>query len=118
MRKNQRTDCIVGAKEQCYNREAGRAHVLPGDKNGKWYAAILRVEKSKLGLKEEGTVDIINVKCEPDMVGLLTQTYGFLPGYHMNKKYWITMLLDGSVSEAKILDFLDMSYDLIDGKKD
>ena len=156
MRKNQRTDCIVGAKEQCYNREAGRAHVLPGHwgveylkreeifeyvkkqygtipeylwksspksailrhKNGKWYAAILRVEKSKLGLKEEGTVDIINVKCEPDMVGLLTQTYGFLPGYHMNKKYWITMLLDGSVSEAKILDFLDMSYDLIDGKKD
>lgn len=79
---------------------------------------ILRVEKSKLGLKEEGSVDIINVKCEPDMVGLLTQTYGFLPGYHMNKKYWITMLLDGSVSEAKILDFLDMSYDLIDGKKD
>ena len=85
-------------------------------KNGKWYAAIMRVEKSKLGLKEEGTVDIINVKCEPDMVGLLTQTYGFLPGYHMNKKYWITMLLDGSVSEAKILDFLDMSYDLIDRK--
>lgn len=74
-------------------------------KNGKWYAAILRVEKSKLGLKEEGTVDIINVKCEPDMVGLLTQTYGFLTGYHMNKKYWITILLDGSVSEAKILEY-------------
>ena len=84
-------------------------------KNGKWYAAILRVEKSKLGLEEEGMVDIINVKCEPDMVGLLTQTYGFLSGYHMNKKYWITILLDGTVSEAKILDFLDMSYDLIDG---
>ena len=73
-------------------------------------------EKFKLGLKEDGMVEIINVKCEPDMVGLLTQTYGFLPGYHMNKKYWITMLLDGSVSEAKILDFLDMSYDLIDRK--
>ena len=60
-------------------------------------------------------VDIINVKCEPDMVGLLTQTYGFLPGYHMNKNTGITILLDGTVSEAKILDFLDMSYDLIDG---
>ena len=71
-----------------------------------------------MGLEGEGSVDIINVKCEPDMVGLLTQTYGFLLGYRMNKKYWITMLLDGSVSEAKILDFLDMSYDLIDGKKD
>ena len=51
-------------------------------KNGKWYAAIMRVEKSKLGLKEDGEVEIINVKCEPDMVDLLTQTYGFLPGYH------------------------------------
>ena len=87
-------------------------------KNGKWYAAVLQAEKSKLGLEGGGTVEIINVKCEPDMVGFLTQTYGFLPGYHMNKKYWITMLLDGRVSEAKILDFLDLSYDLIDQKKD
>lgn len=85
--------------------------------NGKWYAALMQVEKSKLGLEGDTKVDIIDVKCDPDMVGLLTQTYGFLPGYHMNKKYWITMLLDGTVSEAKILDFLDMSYDLIDGGK-
>ena len=84
--------------------------------NGKWYAVIMQVEKSRLGLEGDTKVDIIDVKCDPDMVGLLTQTYGFLPGYHMNKKYWITMLLDGTVSEAKILDFLDMSYDLIDGK--
>jgi len=48
------------------------------------------------------------------MVGVLIETYGFLPGYHMNKEHWITMLMDGTVSEAKILDFLDMSYDLID----
>ena len=76
----------------------------------------MRIEKSKLGLEEVGLIEIINVKCEPDMASLLTQTYGSLPGYHMNKKYWITMLLDGTVSEAKILDFLDMSYDLIDGR--
>ena len=86
--------------------------------NGKWYAVLMQVEKSKLGLEGDTKVDIIDVKCDPDMVGLLTETYGFLPGYHMNKKYWITMLLDGTVSEAKILDFLDMSYDLIDQKKD
>ena len=86
-------------------------------KNGKWYAVLMQVEKSRLGLEEESMVDVINVKCEPDMVGLLTQTYGFLSGYYMNKKYWITMLLDGRVSEAKILDFLDLSYDLIDQKK-
>ena len=60
-------------------------------------------------------VDIIDVKCDPDMTNMIIQTYGFLPGYHMNKQHWITILLDGSVSEAKVLDFLDMSYDLIDG---
>ena len=82
-------------------------------KNGKWYAVLMQVKKSKLELEGEGTVDIINVKCEPDMVGVLIETYGFLPGYHMNKEHWITMLMDGTVSEAKILDFLDMSYDLM-----
>ena len=84
-------------------------------KNGKWYAVIMRVEKSKLGLDGDGTVDVLEVKCDPEMTGMINQTYGFLPGYHMNKQHWITILLDGSVSEAKILDFLDMSYDLIDG---
>lgn len=54
--------------------------------NGKWYAVLMQVEKSKLGLEEDTKVDILDVKCDPDMVGLLTQTYGFLPGYHMNKK--------------------------------
>lgn len=40
-------------------------------KNGKWYAVLMQVKKSKLELEGEGTVDIINVKCEPDMVGVL-----------------------------------------------
>ena len=78
-------------------------------KNGKWYAIIMAVEKK--------TLNILDVKCDPDLVGMIIQTYGFLPGYHMNKRHWITILLDDSVSEAKTLDFLDMSYDLIDSGK-
>ena len=83
--------------------------------NGKWYAVIMNVERSKLGLDGDGTVEIIDVKCDPEMTGMIIQTYGFLPGYHMNKQHWIMILLDGTVGESKILDFLDMSYDLIDG---
>ena len=83
--------------------------------NGKWYAVIMNVERSKLGLDGDDTVEIIDVKCDPEMTGMIIQTYGFLPGYHMNKHHWITILLDGTVGESKILDFLDMSYDLIDG---
>ena len=84
-------------------------------KNGKWYAVFMTVEKSKLRLEGNDLVDIMDVKCDPEMTSMIIQTYGFLPGYHMNKQHWITILLDGSVSEAKTLDFLDMSYDLIDG---
>lgn len=84
--------------------------------NGKWYAVIMNVERSKLGLDGDDTVEIIDVKCDPEMTGMIIQTYGFLPGYHMNKQHWITILLDGIVGESKILDFLDMSYDLIDRK--
>ena len=83
--------------------------------NGKWYAVIMNIERSKLGLDGDDTVEIIDVKCDPEMTGMIIQTYGFLPGYHMNKQHWITILLDGTVGESKILDFLDMSYDLIDG---
>ena len=75
----------------------------------------MSVEKSKLGFEGDDTVDILDVKCNPEMTGLIIQTYEFLPGYRMNKQHWITILLDGSMSEAKTLDFLDMSYDLIDG---
>ena len=82
--------------------------------NGKWYAVIMNVERSKLGLDGDDTVEIIDVKCDPEMTGMIIQTYGFLPGYHMNKQHWITIFLDGIVGESKILDFLDMSYDLID----
>lgn len=87
-------------------------------KNGKWYAVIMHVAKSKLGLEGDEGVEIINVKCESNMAGIITQMEGFLPGYHMNKRHWITILLDGSVEKSKILDFLDMSYDLINGKRE
>ena len=79
-------------------------------KNGKWYAVFMTVEKSKLGLEGNDLVAIMDVKCDPEMTSMIIQTYGLLPGYHMNKQHWITILLDGSVSEAKTLDFLDMSY--------
>ena len=60
------------------------------------------------------TVETIG-KRKPDMISVMTHMKGFLPGYYMDKSNWITILLDGTVQEAKILDFLDMSYDLTDG---
>lgn len=59
----------------------------------------------------------MNVKCEPEMVHVLTQAEGFFPGYYMNEEHWISILLDGTVDEIKILDFLDRSYELLDKRR-
>ncbi len=85
--------------------------------NKKWFAVIMDLNKTKLGLPENETVDVVNLKCDPIMTGTLHKESGIFPGYHMNKSYWITVLLDGSVDDDKIKWLLDLSYDLTDTKK-
>ncbi len=82
------------------------------DLNGKWFAALLTVGKDKLGFKGTDEIEILDLKCDPLLIDGLMGNDGFLPGYHMNKKYWITILLDGSVPDDKIFGLIDLSYDL------
>lgn len=83
----------------------------------KWYAAIMNVSKSKLGFQEEQSVDVVNVKCDPVLVGSLLSKKGFLPAYHMNKTTWISILLDESVPDAEIISLLELSYDCVSPKR-
>lgn len=83
----------------------------------KWYGLIMPVKKRKLGLKEDGIVDVINLKCEPIFAQVLCKQDGILPAYHMNHTNWISILLDGSVDMDTILNQIDMSYKLTDSKK-
>lgn len=56
----------------------------------------------------------INLKCDPDFALLLRQRYaGIIPGYHMNKRHWNTVVLDGSVPDDLVLDMIDDSYELV-----
>ena len=76
--------------------------VLRNMMSGKWYAIIMCVKRQILGLDGDGFVDVMNVKCDPILVGSLRMKNGFLPAYHMNKDKWISILLDGSVSREEI----------------
>jgi predicted DNA-binding protein (MmcQ/YjbR family) len=59
----------------------------------------------------------INLKCDPDLAIDLREKYSsVIPGYHMNKKHWNTVLLDGSVSDKEVFSWIDHSYELITGK--
>ena len=54
----------------------------------------MNVEKSKLGLLEEGMLEVVNLKCDATLLGSLQGEKGIFPGYHMNKANWITVALD------------------------
>lgn len=59
-----------------------------------------------------------NVKCDPDLAVELRENYDcVLPGYHMNKKHWNTVIVDGSVKRSKIREWIDHSYELVRGKR-
>lgn len=78
--------------------------------NRKWFALIMDVPKNKLGLQGEGLLDVVNLKCDPILIGSLREESGFLPAYHMSKDNWITVALDGSAPDNKIKMLLDMSH--------
>ena len=78
--------------------------------NRKWFAIIMTVRNKSLGIEGEGYKDVINVKINPADIYDLLQVPGILPAYHMNKKHWITILLDGSVNQRAIKKLLDYSY--------
>ena len=83
----------------------------------KWYSIMMDVSSGKLGLEGERTVDVMNVKCNPIMIGSLLSEKGFLPAYHMNKNHWISIVLDDSVSDDQIKPLLELSYNSVAPKR-
>ena len=78
----------------------------------KWFAMIMDLPESRLGLDGQKIIDVVNLKCDPILIGSLRLEQGFYPGYHMNKENWITVALDESVPDEKLRMLVDMSYEL------
>jgi predicted DNA-binding protein (MmcQ/YjbR family) len=59
----------------------------------------------------------VSVKCEPALAERLRETHPeVLPGYHLNKRHWNTVIVDGSLPEQMIEDMIEDSYDLVVSK--
>ncbi|MFW2476856.1 MAG: MmcQ/YjbR family DNA-binding protein [Sediminibacterium sp.] len=60
-----------------------------------------------------------NVKCDPDLAIELREQYpqSVLPGYHMNKKHWSTIVVDGVLSTRQLKEFINHSYQLVGKRK-
>lgn len=78
----------------------------------KWFAVIMNVTGSKLGLKTDKEVDILNVKVRPEHTGSLRMMEGILPAYHMNKEHWISLLISEPLLKEVIYELLIDSYEL------
>ncbi|EHH0253303.1 MmcQ/YjbR family DNA-binding protein [Escherichia coli] len=86
--------------------------VLRHQRGDKWYAIVMNVPGYKIGLKTEEEVDILDVKVRPEYIGSLRQKAGVYPAYHMNKEYWVSVLLEGPLPAEEIYELLVNSYKL------
>lgn len=89
--------------------------------NAKWYLVILTVRKEKLGLSGDGSIEIIDIRMNPEDVTALVDGKRYFPGYHMNKKHWVTLCLDAPASQSfpvsleEIFSRIDASFELAAG---
>jgi len=84
--------------------------------NNKWYGIVYNILKSKI-TDGSGYVDAINVKAKAEDAILLKSKTGIYEGYHSNKKYWVSIILDDTLSDVEIFKLTDDSYNLIVGNK-
>lgn len=78
----------------------------------KWYGVLLVLSKRKLGINSDEIIDIIDLRAEKSDIIMLVDNKSYFYGYHMNKKHWITIVLDGSIPLEEIYAIIDKSYEL------
>jgi len=75
---------------------------------------VYKVMGKMFALTDLESFQSVNLKCEPEVgVQLREQYTSVLPGYHMNKKHWITVIMDGSIADKSIKQWIDQSYQLV-----
>jgi len=82
----------------------------------KWFGLLMSVSPQSLRIPGDARIDILNVKCDPLLIGSLRQRPGFLPAYHMNKELWISIILN-EVSDDEVMELVCSSYDLTSSAK-
>lgn len=80
----------------------------------KWYGIFMSIPYKTLGLEKSGKIDILNVKLNPELIESLIDKKHFFPAYHMNKKYWITILLDSDTDVNLVKSLIDESFKLVE----
>lgn len=81
--------------------------------------AVYKVNDKMFALMTEKKLPVqLSLKCDPLLAETLREKYEtVLPGYHLNKKHWNTILLTGQLSWDEVKDLIRLSYNLVSGAK-
>ena len=100
--------------EKSSRKSSTKAGVFRHQDSKKWYGVFLTTDWSKFEAERSGAIEVLNVK--NDHVAELIQKKGIYPAFHMNKKYWLSLPLDDSLSDQEVFDLLAVSYQLTSKK--
>lgn len=76
----------------------------------------MQIPANKIGLNSSTKVQVVNVCAEPEEIPQQIDNKKIFPVYHMNKKHWLTLLLDSEVTLKEIYAFIDKSYKITSKK--
>ena len=85
--------------------------VFRNKSNNKWFGIIMNIDKSKIIKEENGEIEVLNVKL--DDVNSYLNKDGIYEAYHMNKKHWVSIILDEALSDEYIMSLIDLSYEIV-----
>lgn len=86
--------------------------------NLKWFAVCMSIASEKIGVGALGDLDIVNLKCTDDDRERLAEAENVRPAYHMNKKRWLTVILDENDEfDPELITLVQKSYELTSPKR-
>ena len=86
--------------------------IFRNQKNNKWFALVTNIDRSKLE-NGSGEVEVLNIKLGEDKINDLIKQKGFYLAYHMKKKDWVSIIMDDTIPDKDLFNYLDLSYNNI-----
>jgi predicted DNA-binding protein (MmcQ/YjbR family) len=96
-------------RSYCLSKPATTEHIPFGPS-----ALVFKVMNKMFALADLDAFQTVSLKCDPEQATMLREQYAQVrAGYHMNKKHWNTIDMDGSISDAVVYQWIDASYQLV-----
>ncbi len=100
-----------GARPEFLWKRDPLSGVFRHPKNKKWFGIIQHIKADKLRNQAQGYIDVLNVKLD-EQCALKILEPGFYPAYHMNKKSWVSVCLDDTLTDSQVMDVVRQSYSI------